>query len=87
MAMFGKIESMNPGDEKLVRVGLCPMCVPAEGRQEKMRQLVDSGSIKSFQCARCQSVWIVETPNNDQAELPPGNGGGSHGKETNDQQA
>ncbi len=73
MTMLGKIESMNPGDEKLVRVGLCPRCVPAEGRQEKMRALVDGGSFRSFQCARCQIVWIVETTNAEPSDSRPNN--------------
>lgn len=62
-AVFGKIETMTPNEEKLVSAGICPRCIPPEGRPPQMRLLGDFGPMRARQCERCMNVWITSPPN------------------------
>lgn len=58
---LGGIERMTPCEEKLVRVGVCPRCLPNEGRPPQMRLLGDFGPMRAWQCGRCNNVWASVT--------------------------
>ncbi len=62
-SVFGNIEAMSASEEKLVSVGVCPRCIPPEGRPEQMRLLGDFGLMRARQCGRCNNVWITNIPN------------------------
>lgn len=53
---------MTPIEEKFVSQGVCPHCLPVEGRAEKMKLLGDFGPIRSYQCRRCSKVFAVAKP-------------------------
>lgn len=64
-AVFGNIEIMSASEEKLVSAGICPRCVPQEGRPLQMRLLGDFGPMRAWQCGRCTNVWITSPPNSE----------------------
>ncbi len=61
-SVFGNIKTMTASEEKLVRVGFCPRCLPPEGRQSQMNLLGDFGPMRAFQCGRCHNVWVTSAP-------------------------
>jgi hypothetical protein len=58
--VFSKIETMTADEQKLVNDGICPRCLPPEGRPAKMKLLGDFGDVRGYQCRRCTTVWIAK---------------------------